>query len=106
MDYMMIWLSQGSFKCTFCAWGRGGLTVKYKFHGLDRVKKELEWCAKNKINYIFNADSNFGMHPRDEEIAEYLVQLKTETGYPEKFRTCYGKNTNDRIFKIGSLLHA
>src|SRR3990167_5118814 len=95
-----------SFKCTFCAWGRGGLTVKYKFHGLDRVKKELEWCARNKIPYIFNADSNFGMHPRDEEIAEYLVQLKTETGYPEKFRTCYGKNTNDRIFKIGSLLHA
>jgi len=93
------------FLCTFCYWGRGGLTRKYKYHGLDRVYRELEWCAKNEIRYIFNADSNFGMHKRDLEIAEFLVELKDRTGFPEKFRTCYGKNTDDKIFKIGSLLH-
>ena len=93
------------FHCTFCYWGKGGLSRKYKYYGLERVFAELEWCAENKIEYIFNADSNFGMNKRDAEIAGYLVGLKERTGYPHKFRTCYGKNTDDKIFAIGSLLH-
>lgn len=94
------------FKCTFCYWGHGGLTRKYKYFGIDRVKAELDWCAAHGIKYVFNADSNFGMHKRDKEIADYLVDLKRRTGYPEKFRTCFGKNTDDKIFEIGALLHA
>ena len=93
------------FPCSFCFWGRGGLSRKYKYYGLDRVKAELDWCAEHKIRYLFNADSNFGMNKRDEEIADYLVDLKKRTGYPEKFRTCFGKNTDDKIFKIGALFH-
>ena len=93
------------FHCTFCYWGRGGLSRKYKYFGRDRVFRELEWCAAHKIKYIFNADSNFGMNKRDTEIAEYLVALKERTGYPDKFRTCYGKNTDEKIFAIGSLFH-
>ncbi len=93
------------FLCTFCYWGQGGLSRKYRFHGLDRVARELEWCSLHKIRYVFNADSNFGMHPRDGEIARTLVELKRRYGYPDKFRTCFGKNTDDKIFEIGSLLH-
>lgn len=93
------------FKCTFCYWGMGGLRRKYRFHSLERVKAEIEWIAQNRIEYVFNADSNFGMHRRDEEIAQMLVDIKAKHGYPEKFRTCYGKNTDERIFEIGSLLH-
>lgn len=93
------------FQCTFCYWGRGGLSRKYKYHAIERVRRELEWCAAHKIRYVFNADSNFGMHRRDEEIAAILVEIKSRTGYPEKFRTCFGKNTNDRIFEIGALFH-
>ena len=93
------------FLCTFCYWGKGGLSRKYRYHGMDRVAGELEWCAAQKIQYVFNADSNFGMHRRDMEIAQKLVELKTATGYPEKFRTCYGKNTEEKIFEIGVLFH-
>jgi putative methyltransferase len=93
------------FHCTFCYWGRGGLSRKYRYHDKDRVFAEIEWCARNKIRYVFNADSNFGMHRRDQEIAEFIVATKQKYGYPEKFRTCYGKNTDDKIFRIGSLLH-
>ncbi len=93
------------FHCTFCYWGRGGLSRKYKYFGLERVYRELEWCAKHEIKYIFNADSNFGMNKRDTEIADYLVDLKRRTGFPDKFRTCYGKNTDKKIFAIGSLFH-
>ena len=93
------------FHCTFCYWGKGGLSRKYRYQSLERVYGELEWAAKHKIKYVFNADSNFGMNKRDSEIADYLVALKGRTGYPDKFRTCYGKNTDDKIFKIGSLFH-
>ena len=93
------------FLCTYCYWGKGGTTTKYRFHSLDRVFAEIDWIAKKKIKYVFNADSNFGMHKRDIQIAEKLVKSKIETGYPDKFRTCWGKNTSEQIFKIASILN-
>jgi len=93
------------FGCVFCYWGRGGLSRKYRYHDLERVYGELEWCAAHRIRYVFNADSNFGMNKRDAEIADYLVALKRRTGFPDKFRTCFGKNTDDKIFQIGALFH-
>jgi putative methyltransferase len=93
------------FNCSYCYWGKGGLSTKYRFFSLDRVKADVDWCAKHRIEYVFNADSNFGMHKRDYEIASYLVEAKRKYGYPEKFRTCFGKNTDDRIFETGLLLH-
>lgn len=93
------------FTCTFCYWGKGGMSRKYRFHGLERVQREIDWMADKKIRYVFNADSNFGMHRRDMEIAQYLVDTKRRTGFPHKFRTCYGKNTDEKIFAIGKLFH-
>ncbi|MCH7959137.1 MAG: hypothetical protein IID08_03330 [Candidatus Hydrogenedentes bacterium] len=93
------------FLCAFCFWGQGGLSLKFRYHSLERVEQEIVWCARRKIRYVFNADSNFGMHRRDLAIAETLVATKTKYGYPEKFRTCFGKNTDERIFTIGELLH-
>jgi radical SAM superfamily enzyme YgiQ (UPF0313 family) len=94
------------FPCTFCFWGQGGLSRKYRFHGIERVAREIEWCAQNRIAYVFNADSNFGMHRRDAEIAQILVDTKRRHGYPQKFRTCFGKNTDDQIYDIAVLLHS
>jgi putative methyltransferase len=94
------------FPCTFCYWGRGGLGRKYKYHDMDRVLAEIEWMGRNKIKYVFNADSNFGVNRRDHEIADFIVATKKRYGFPEKFRTCFGKNTDEKIFQIGALLHA
>lgn len=93
------------FLCTYCYWGKGGNNTKYRFHSLERVFSEIDWIAEKKIKYVFNADSNFGMHRRDIDIAQKLVSTKINTGYPEKFRTCWGKNTSEQIFKIASLLN-
>lgn len=92
------------FLCTFCYWGRGGNNTKYRFRDISTVEAELDYLAKRRVKYIFNADSNFGMHKRDWDIAKKLVELKSTYGYPEKFRTCWGKNSSERIFKIASLL--
>ena len=88
------------FMCTFCYWGMGGLNRKFSFHSIERIKQEFEWCGKNGIVYIFNADSNFGQHDRDMEIVDALIKTKEKFGYPEKFRTCYGKNTDEKIYEI------
>jgi radical SAM superfamily enzyme YgiQ (UPF0313 family) len=93
------------FLCAFCFWGQGGLSRKFRYHSLERVRAEIEWAARHRIKYMFNADSNFGMHKRDDEIAEILVETKAKYGYPEKFRTCFGKNTDERIFSIGLKMH-
>jgi len=93
------------FLCSFCFWGQGGLSLKFRYHGMDRIKDEFKWIANNKISYVFNADSNFGMHRRDAEIADFLIDTNKEYGFPEKFRTCFGKNTDERIFDIGLKLH-
>ncbi|OFX11497.1 MAG: hypothetical protein A2516_10130 [Alphaproteobacteria bacterium RIFOXYD12_FULL_60_8] len=94
------------FQCAFCYWGKGGLSRKYRYHTMERVQGEIEWCGKKGIRYVFNADSNFGMHKRDMEIAQFIVATKKKYGFPEKFRTCYGKNTDEKIFAIGKLFHA
>ena len=94
------------FPCTFCYWGRGGLGRKYKYHDMDRVLAEIEWMGRKEIKYVFNADSNFGMNRRDRDIAEFIVETKKRYGFPEKFRTCFGKNTDENIFQIGALLHS
>ena len=93
------------FLCTFCYWGRGGTSRRYRYHAMERVTGELDWCGRHKIKYVFNADSNFGMHRRDAEIGEMIVATKQKYGYPEKFRTCWGKNTDENIFRIAGMLH-
>ena len=94
------------FPCTFCYWGRGGLSRKFRYRDMDHVQAEIDWMGRHRIKYVFNADSNFGMNHRDHEIAEFIVATKKKYGYPEKFRTCFGKNADAKIFKIGALFHA
>ncbi len=90
------------FICSYCFWGEG---KHYRLYSLDRISKVADWCGVNKVKYIFCADSNFGMLKRDLEIAKYFTEAKTKYGYPEKFRACYGKNAEETIYQIGSLLH-
>lgn len=95
------------FPCTFCYWGRGGLSRKFRYKDMEKVFAEIDWMGRHQIKYVFNADSNFGMNDRDQLIAEHIVETKKKyNGFPEKFRTCFGKNTDEKIFKIGALFHS
>ncbi|PIQ85586.1 MAG: hypothetical protein COV73_05700 [Candidatus Omnitrophica bacterium CG11_big_fil_rev_8_21_14_0_20_43_6] len=93
------------FPCAYCFWGQGGLRKILRYFSIERVKEEIAWCAAHKIKYLFCADSNFGMSKRDNLISEYLIQTKAKSGYPERFRVNYGKNTDDNIFSIAKMLH-
>jgi len=93
------------FLCTYCFWGQSGLSRKVRYFALERIRKEIEWCARNKIEYVFCADGNFGMFERDLEICGFLAQAKQKYGFPEKFRVNYTKDTDERVVKIGAILH-
>ena len=91
------------YSCAYCDWCAG---KKMRFFPLEKVKAEIDWLSENKIAYCFCADSNFGMFDRDIEIAEYLISAKKRTGYPEVFRPCYEKNSDERVFRICSALNS
>ena len=61
-----------SFACTFCDWG--SLTyAKIRKFPLDKVFAELEWIAKNNMDYVTIADANFGVfYERDMAITNNL----------------------------------
>ena len=91
------------YSCTYCDWTAGR---KVRFFPMEKVLAEIKWLSENKIAYCFCADSNFGMFDRDIEIANALIEAKKKNGYPEVFRPCYEKNSDERVFRICSALNS
>jgi putative methyltransferase len=92
------------FLCTYCFWGMAGNNKRFRFHSVEQVKEEADWIGRNRIKYVFCADSNFGMFKRDIEIAQIYADVKAKYGYPEKFRVCYGKNAQESIYETAKVL--
>ncbi|MDH5238358.1 MAG: radical SAM protein, partial [Acidimicrobiia bacterium] len=80
------------YGCTFCDWGSATASRIRKFD-MDRVKAELDWIARSQIHNIGIADANFGIFARDVELAEYIVELNKEHGFPRAVGPNYAKNT-------------
>ena len=91
------------YGCTFCDWGSATM-AKIRQFDLQRVFAELEWCAVNKVEQIFIADANFGIFPRDIEIAEHVAKLKKQHGYPKRFITNYAKNSVKYLRQIVEII--
>jgi putative methyltransferase len=92
------------FPCSFCFWGQGVLQSKMRYFSIERVAQAVDWMGKNKIEYVYGADANFGMFKRDIEMAQVIVDAKQKNGYPERFRVCYGKNKPDFVFEASKVL--
>ena len=91
------------YGCAYCDWGyhKG----KMRMFPMERVKAEIDYCVSHHIEYIYCADSNFGIYERDEEIVDYLVEQHQKYGYPHKFRATFAKNTTERVFRINKKLN-
>lgn len=87
------------FKCTFCDWGSATAAKVTKFD-MTRIEKEVEWFAKNKIEFIFCCDANFGMLKRDYEIVEIVAESKKKTGFPHALSVQSTKNGLEKNYKI------
>jgi radical SAM superfamily enzyme YgiQ (UPF0313 family) len=88
------------YKCTFCDWGSMTASKVARF-GLERVFAELEWFAQQRMPFLTMTNANFGIfRERDMMIAEKIVELSQQTGYPRGISVSYAKNSNADVFEI------
>lgn len=92
------------YQCTFCDWGSLTATKMRKWSD-ERLFKEIEWFADNKIPYIDCCDANFGIYQdRDFRLAVKLKEEALKKHYPETFRTNWAKFSSDKIIPIAKQL--
>ena len=89
------------FSCAFCNSGVRDNSRTFA-HSVDNVKADLLWLAEHvrPEATLCLADDNFGMYPRDEEIADYIGWLQDTYDWPKYIRTTTGKNKVDRIIRV------
>lgn len=92
------------FHCSFCVSARHSWN-KVRAFDVERVKAEINYLEANAKNRIIRfADENFGIVPRDLEIASFIARKRKKTGYPSAIRVYTHKEANDRIKEIILLL--
>jgi len=90
------------YNCAYCDWC---FTPKIRKFPFEKIVAEVEWMAARRVEYIFCADSNFGILKRDLDIAKAVTEIRRRTGYPHIFGACYAKNSNDTVFEISRLFY-
>lgn len=85
------------FSCTFCGWGL--LEKKPVYWPLDQVFRVIDWFGDHQVVFVFCANANFFLTPRDLEIARYVVKTKLEKGFPERLSVQDAKNRPDSVFE-------
>ncbi|GAB6054625.1 hypothetical protein JCM17960_34450 [Magnetospira thiophila] len=91
------------FRCTYCDWGSAIAAKVTKFE-LQRLKAEVDWFSKHGIEFIFCCDANFGILPRDVELAAYVAQVKRATGFPVALSVQNTKNATERAYETQKIL--
>lgn len=90
-------------RCAYCDWG--SKREKMRFFSVERTIAEMEWLAKNKIEFCFCIDSNFGMFQRDFELVDAFLEIKKRTGYPKVFKCCTTEGGGMKEFAINKKLN-
>ncbi len=84
--------------CSYCDWG--SLGCKLRQFPMERIRKEIEWMSKHKIEYFWCADSSFGIFKRDHTIIDWLIDVKAKTGYPKVFKVNYAEKHEKDVYEI------
>ncbi len=87
------------FTCAFCYWGAGNRR-SIRSYSLERIMEEIDWFAKNRIEFLFCCDANFGILERDNEIVEKIISSKATTGFPKAFSVQSTKNSTASIYNL------
>lgn len=91
-------------RCAFCDWGN----IKARVHRYEKeqIIEEINWFSEKKIEYVYCADGNFGLFPRDMDFVDYFIELKHKNGFPQKFQATYSKTNPETVFAINKKLNA
>ena len=91
------------FSCTFCDWGAATASKVYQFD-IERLYLEVDWFADHHIDFVFCCDANFGILPRDLDLARYVADKKRATKYPHALSVQGTKNNTDRSYEVQTTL--
>jgi hypothetical protein len=73
---------------------------------LERVHDELEWIARHGLPYVYIADANFGIRPRDRGIVQHLGELRRVHDAPAFCYFHLTKNATERNLATVATLHS
>ncbi|MDI5961136.1 B12-binding domain-containing radical SAM protein [Streptantibioticus silvisoli] len=95
------------YSCAFCYWG-GATKSKVRPFPLEQVKAEISYVVENAPQNatLFIADANFGILPRDVEIAEWLVAELRRHDKQMFLYTNWAKNTSKRVIEAARILYS
>ncbi|MFZ0035299.1 MAG: radical SAM protein, partial [Sedimentisphaerales bacterium] len=89
------------YGCIYCMWGSAALS-KVRQRNLDVIYEEIDYVAEKsagQVNWIF-CDANFGILPRDLDIAKKIRKVIDKKGYPINVTLWHSKNTGKRNIEI------
>jgi putative methyltransferase len=87
------------YACSFCDWGSATMSKVRQF-SMSRVEAEADWLGAMQLNFIFLADANFGILPRDTEIADLLAAARAKHAHPKFIYYSSAKNNPSRTVDI------
>jgi len=91
------------FSCSFCDWGSATQSKVIQFPEA-RLNAEMAWFARHQIQMVYCCDANFGLLPRDLDLAETMVKTAREWRFPKLFYVQNTKNATERAFQIQKML--
>jgi putative methyltransferase len=93
------------YGCSFCDWGSATMSKVRRFD-MARLEAEADWFGRLGVEFVFIADANFGILPRDVEIADRLVAVRARYGHPRRLYYSSAKNNPERVVQIAQRTHA
>lgn len=92
------------YSCTFCVSGQPDYNQLRSFD-VERVKEEILYLNKRAENRSIRfTDDNFGLLPRDIEIAKFVREGFDAERYPAGLKIYYGKLISERIKECSLIL--
>ncbi|HLJ14274.1 MAG TPA: cobalamin-dependent protein [Bryobacteraceae bacterium] len=90
------------YSCTFCDWGSATMS-KIRMFPDAQIYSDIEYFGRQHVPNVFICDANFGILPRDVEIARRFAAARVRYGYPQQIRVNFAKESNDRVFEISKI---
>jgi radical SAM superfamily enzyme YgiQ (UPF0313 family) len=91
------------FSCSYCYWGKKTRNRLHKYK-IEKVFDEIDWFSRNKIEFVFCCDANFGILKRDVAIVKKAAENKKKYGFPKAFSIQNTKNSTEKIFMLQKIL--
>lgn len=79
------------YTCTYCDWG-GATEDRISKFLMEQIYADFVWAGERKIPYIFLCNANFGILPRDVQIAEFLAETQAKYKHLRGVSTQNAKN--------------